>query len=68
MQFGARNDAWVAVDEARAEAVYLQETHDNDITDLKKYLKAAVKAFHDYTSLDTPGDVEVARKLVPLVT
>ena len=53
-QFGARNDAWVAVDEARAEIRYLLEFKAEKINtkDLKKLLKTASKAFSDYLSYD----------------
>ena len=67
-QFGARNDAWVAVDEARGEISYLLEYKDAKLNtkDLKKALLTASKALENYISYDS-GELlkdaeELARK------
>lgn len=65
-QFGARNDAWVAVDDARGEVSYLLEFKNEKINtkDLKKYLVSASKAFTDYLSYDTPDLIKEAEILL----
>ena len=65
-QFGARNDAWVAVDEARGEIKYLLEfkTEKIDTKDLKKLLKTASKSFADYLSYDPEATVKNAETLL----
>jgi len=50
-QYGARNDAWNALDDARAEVTYLLENSDSDTADLQKYLASTVAAFDTYLSL-----------------
>ena len=58
-QFGARNDAWVGVDEALSEVDYLlQNPTETDLSDLKKSLKSATRALAQYVALD---DAEVVR-------
>ena len=64
-QFGARNDAWVAVDEARSEVAYLLQTpSDTDTKDLTKALAAASKAFADYVAVDSPEVITAAEALL----
>ena len=67
-QFGARNDAWVAVDDARGEISYLLEFKNEKINtkDLKKSLISASKAFTDYLSYDSPEIVKEAESLLLL--
>lgn len=57
-QYGYRNDAWVAVDDARSEISYLLEQSSQDLTDLKKSLREAVKAFDGYLSLIPADDLK----------
>eukprot|EP00596_Hydrurales_sp_CCMP1899_P005770 CAMPEP_0119033972 /NCGR_PEP_ID=MMETSP1177-20130426/1040_1 /TAXON_ID=2985 /ORGANISM="Ochromonas sp, Strain CCMP1899" /LENGTH=226 /DNA_ID=CAMNT_0006991129 /DNA_START=339 /DNA_END=1019 /DNA_ORIENTATION=+ len=65
-QYGARNDAWVNVDEARAEISYLLEFKSEKINvkDLKKALLSASKAFTDYVSYDTESTVKEAEDII----
>ena len=64
-QFGARNDAWVAVDDARGEIQYLLEYKSDKINtkDLKKALTTASKALADYLSYDTVELISEAAEL-----
>jgi hypothetical protein len=65
-QFGARNDAWVSVDEAVSEVDYLlQNPTDTDPSDLQKSLRLATKALADYVALD---DAEVVRAATNLLS
>lgn len=54
-QYGFRNDAWVAVDDARAEVSYLLEQQQSgarvDRRELEDALKRAVSAFKGYIDL-----------------
>ena len=61
LQYGYRNDAWIAIDDARAEVDYLLENHSNDIKDLNNLLTSANNAFENYLQLSLPSDVEAAR-------
>ena len=56
-QYGYRNDAWVALDDARSEVDYLIETkleRKEDRKDLLKALKAGLAAVDSYLSLSPP--------------
>jgi hypothetical protein len=68
LQFGARNDAWVQVDEARSEVQYLLEQAakgvNEDRSDLKAALQKAAKAFNDYVALDSPDIVKQAEQML----
>ena len=57
-QYGYRNDAWVAIDDARSEVSYLLEQSSEDITDLKISLREASKAFDGYLSLVPADDLK----------
>lgn len=62
-QYGNRNDAWVGVDEAKSELEYLQdEKAPLNLTDLKKALNDASKAFRDYVNLAPSDQVLIALK------
>jgi len=61
LQYGYRNDAWIAIDDARAEVDYLLENHSDDIKDLNNLLTSANNAFENYLQLSPPSDVEAAR-------
>lgn len=64
-QYGARNDAWVAVDEARAELDYLLTQSAGESTrDLQAALSNGLKALDDYLSLAPSDQVTMAAKLV----
>ena len=63
-QFGSRNDAWIAVDEARAEVSYLLENNNNDIKDLKSLLTAANSAFDNYLRYSPIEDVKTAKRII----
>lgn len=60
-QFGFRNDAWIAVDEARAEVAYLLSEGSSDTSDLSKALVSADKAFADYLALANSDTLAEAR-------
>lgn len=65
-QYGYRNDAWVGIDEARAELDYLKVTFGNsvtnkDIKDLRQYLQQTKQAIDNYVHLAPPADIEVAK-------
>ncbi|KAJ1454382.1 hypothetical protein M885DRAFT_465421 [Pelagophyceae sp. CCMP2097] len=60
-QYGARNDAWVAVDDARAEVDYLISEKSADTLELVADLTAAKKALDAYLALAPPADVQTAR-------
>lgn len=65
-QYGARNDIWVAVDEARSEIAYLLQYNTEPINtkDLKKSLIAAKNSFTDYLSYDSKVLIEEAENLM----
>jgi hypothetical protein len=56
-QYGARNDAWVAIDDARSELEYLLTAEDDevDISDLRASLDKAAEALQRYLSF-APAD------------
>lgn len=56
LQFGARNDAWVAVDDARAEVDY----SECDLEELGIMLRTAIAAFDAYLALAPPSVVQQA--------
>ena len=68
VQFGARNDAWLGFDDARAEAAYLQ-THPpapGDAGELKELRAALLRtkaALADYEAQAPPEQVAAARQL-----
>ena len=56
-QYGYRNDAWVALDDARSEVDYLIQTkleRKEDRKDLEKALKEGLAAIDSYLSLSPP--------------
>jgi len=72
-QYGYRNDAWVALDEARAELAYLVEEKQGNgqgqgqgtnQKDLKGFLSSAKKAVDDYLLLAPKEDVDKARATI----
>jgi len=65
-QYGARNDAWVAIDDARSELDYLLTTEDQnvDISDLRSSLNKAAEALQRYLSF-SPADQRNALVMVP---
>jgi len=68
-QYGYRNDAWVAIDEARAELDYLLSSSSPDGVslkdkDLKGYLNDAKRALDAYIGLAPPLDVHEAKSKV----
>ena len=64
-QYGARNECWIGLDEARAEVGYLlDEGGKGDTGYLKKELEQASKAFSDYLNLAPPKDLEKALALI----
>jgi hypothetical protein len=64
LQFGARNEAWIAWDNFLVE---LQFINDND-NDLDKYLEATIRAVDAYLSLAPNQDIQQAKEeLVVLV-
>ena len=64
-QFGARNDAWVSVDEALSEAEYLlSNPTDTDRSDLRKSLRLVSQALTEYVSLDSAEVVREATNLL----
>jgi len=60
-QYGARNDAWIAIDDARSEVTYLIENGINDVKDLTNMLKSANIAFDNYFQYANADDVKTAR-------
>ncbi|KAJ8610584.1 hypothetical protein CTAYLR_007145 [Chrysophaeum taylorii] len=61
-QYGSRNDAWIAVDDARAELQYLLTEGSGDTADLAAMLGAAVDALDDYLRLAPPALLAEAAK------
>ena len=59
-QYGYRNDAWAAVDDARAEVKYCIE-EKAETTELGSMLKRASAALDGYLSLAPSSDVAAAR-------
>lgn len=62
-QYGARNDAWFAVDDAKSEVSYLLTHEDDDRSDLVKAMQKAHTAFEEYLSLAPKEQVVGARLL-----
>jgi hypothetical protein len=60
LQFGARNEAWIAWDNFLVE---LQFINDND-NDLDKYLQATIQALDAYLSLAPNQDIQQAKELL----
>jgi hypothetical protein len=60
LQFGARNEAWIAWDNFLVE---LQFINDND-NDLDKYLQATIRAVDAYLSLAPNQDIQQAKELL----
>ena len=66
-QFGARNDAWLGFDDARAEATYLQShppTDDGELKELRAALQRTKAALAAYEAQAPPEQVSAARELV----
>ena len=61
-QFGFRNDAWAAVDDARAEVAYLKSEPAESPAELVAMLGRATAAMAGYLALAPPEDVAAARK------
>mmetsp|Transcript_33934 Transcript_33934/g.44769 ORF Transcript_33934/g.44769 Transcript_33934/m.44769 type:complete len:261 (+) Transcript_33934:89-871(+) len=61
-QYGFRNDAWVAIDDARSELDYLLENPDDDRKDLLIAIKKANKAVSEYLKLAPTEVLETARR------
>jgi hypothetical protein len=62
-QYGYRNDAWVGVDDFKAELDYLIEQKAKESSpDLLQSLEDAIKAFEDYVSLASMDQIIEARK------
>ena len=63
-QYGFRNEAWIAVDEAISEIRYLKENNlmsdGREFSDLKTALSSALKAFDAYLKLAAADDVQKA--------
>ena len=59
-QYGYRNDAWAAVDDARAEVKYCIE-EKAETTELTSMLKRASAALDGYLGLAPSSDVAAAR-------
>jgi hypothetical protein len=62
-QYGFRNDAWVGLDEARAEVDYLIESGDSNTEELKQDLKKLNIAISSYLDLTTEEQLSEAEKL-----
>ena len=60
-QYGFRNDAWVGVDDARAELAYLKSEPGESTAELTAMLKRASSALGNYLALAPPDDVSAAR-------
>lgn len=66
-QFGARNDAWLGFDDARAEVAYLQShppADDGELKELRAALLRTKAALADYEAQAPPEQVAAARQLV----
>jgi len=66
-QFGARNDAWIAVDDARSELAYLRGKSgaaSDEEGEVAKALARAAKALDAYLALAPAEQLEQARQLV----
>lgn len=63
LQYGARNDAWVAWDEVLVEYEFLSD-ESSSLEDLQKALEKAVKALEAYLSLAPPEDLKQANSMV----
>ena len=66
LQYGYRNDAWIAFDEARSEADYLLHLDKKDIEtkDLVNALTSALNAINNYLHLSPPDDLATAKSLL----
>jgi len=65
-QYGARNEAWLGVDDARSEIAFLFKNptdDDNELNELREALKRADKAFSSYLSLAPAEQVTAAKKM-----
>lgn len=63
-QYGYRNEAWIGVDDARAEVAYLlKNPGETDVSDLTKALADAKAALANYVSLAPAADIEAARTM-----
>lgn len=73
-QFGLRNEAWIGVDDARAELSYLQSLlassstssveQKESVKDLKTALQAATKALVDYVAIAPSSDLSEAESIL----
>lgn len=62
-QYGARNDAWVAMEELLAEMEYVAKNPDDmDVDTLGKLLSKTIAAVDSYLALAPKQDVETALK------
>lgn len=61
LQFGARNEAWVAWDAVQAELAFAL-AHPDDSSDLIELVQAASKAIDSYLSLAPSKDLDAATK------
>lgn len=59
-QYGCRNDAWISIDDARAEVSYLIQNNSNDIKDLKTLLLNANNSFDQYLQTAPVDDIQAA--------
>lgn len=65
-QFGARNEAWIAVDDFRSEVTFLLSNgikEDEDLSELREAARRANAAFAAYLDLAPAADVAAAMKL-----
>ena len=62
LQFGARNEAWIAWEEFLVELEYI----DEDDNDLSKYLAATIRAIDSYLLLAPESDVQQAKQTLGL--
>ena len=66
-QFGARNEAWLGFDDARAEAAYLQShppTDDGELKELRAALQQTKAALAAFEAQAPPEQVSAARELM----
>ena len=60
MQYGARNDAWSAMDDSYVELEYGQRSSDSDAREVAALIKRVILALNAYLSLAPVVDVEQA--------
>ena len=60
LQYGARNDAWAALDDLFVELEYGQRSSDSDAAELAALAQRVVLALDAYLSLAPVADVEQA--------